>query len=542
MSENPVNALAERFESQERIISELQENFNLVQAQYAQLAAEDKGWQHLFGGNSFEKNTGIDLETLKAVSERLKESIAGSGLPKRANELRYSYTFGRAFIFPGVEQDADLRKKKGAGAPKKEQRFFEKPLNQRYAFGEDAQFRMNAATSTDGVYLFLGDNTEKTGRAIPISEITAIYLNPDYSDEVWAYQRTWDSQNAKGETVTMVRWYLTDRFEGTKPKTIGTDPEKNKVDLTKTIIDFTVSPQVGFALGVPDLMAGEIWNKKYLTLMAHGEEVSAVLATYAAKVKVQSKAGASNVGVKTGKAGVGGPKAMAYGEGNAIDVFQSLGKTYDFGGLRPIASMYAASVGISVVDALADPAAAGASYSAAQALAPSERRSIESRRAQWAAWYERLFKWGTGETIKVTPVPLDDVEPYRKSQILGLAWNSGLVHPDELRPEFLRVAGLTSRHEEAPENVLLPNNSDSWERNDIDPNADPNSAPGGTGTTTHASSPDQGRSTGNGGADSTLNNDTRTDKVGESLKRMADEDLLARWEAVAARLENSSQV
>lgn len=527
---NPVLQLNEAFEGLKNDNVYLREELDLVRAQMTHLAAEDQGWLKLFGGNPFDENTGISLETLQKASNLIREGIAGSAFPKQANNLRYSYTFGKPFIIPGVEQDADAPARPGRKSEL--QAFFDHPENQRYAFSEEAQMSMNAATSSDGMYLFVGDNKTKTGRAFPISEVGAVYLNPEYSDDIWAYRRDWSTVNPDGETEQKQRWYFTDRFTGKKPKTIGPPTAKIPVDLDKTVIDFKANPQLGFALGVPDLMAAHIWNTKYLTMVAHGEEVSGVLATYAAKVKQNTAKGAQAAGVKMQRAGVGGPKAFAYGEGNDIDVFSSLGKTYDFDGLRPIAAMYAAAAGVSVVDLTASPSSAGSSYGAASALQPGERRSIEARREQWAAWYERLLKWGTGKDIKVTPLSLEEPDQYRKGQIAALAWNTGLVHADEARPEVLKVAGLTSKHSKAPEGVLLPNNKDSWERADIDPK---------DGPATSASSPDQGVSNGSGGMSSTDRNDQRTDGISEVLNQIRDEEYLNRLTELVERLEAATQ-
>lgn len=526
MSDNPVSILAEQFSQLESSNVHLREELDLVRAQFAHLAAEDQGWVKILGGNPYDEGTGLSLDTLKAVSRLVREGIAGSAFPKQANNLRYSYTFGKAFVIPGVEQDADTPA--GPGRKSDLQKFFDNKHNQRYAFSEEAQMAMNAATSSDGMYLFLGDNETKSGRAIPISEVGAVYLNPDFQDEVWAYRRDWDTVDPSGEIKNEQRWYFTDRFEGKKPNTIGPLDEKVQVDKAKTVIDFKANPQLGWALGVPDLMAAHIWNTKYLTMLAHGEEVSGVLATYAAKVKQNTKKGAQSAGVKMQGASGSGPKAFAYGEGNDIDVFSTLGKTYDFDGLRPIASMYAAAAGVSVVDLTASPSSAGSSYGAASALQPGERRSIEARREQWAAWYERLLTWGTNKDVKVTPLSLEEPDQYRKSQIAALAWNTGLVHADEARPEVLKVAGLTSRHKEAPEGVLLPNNKDSWERADIDPK---------DGPATSATSPDQGVSNGSGGMSSTDKNDQRTDKIGEMLNQFRDAEFLEKLESLAERIE-----
>lgn len=530
-TENPVIQLSEAFEGLKSDNIALKEELNLVQAQFAHLKAEDQGWISLLGGDGFEQSTGLSLDTLKEVSEQLREGVAGSSFPKQANDLRYSYTFSKAFVIPGVDQDADSPPKPGKKPALQE--FFDNPLNQRYAFSEEAQMGMNAATSTDGMYLFLGDDATKSGRAIPISEIGAVYLNPDFKDEVWAYRRDWSSVDPSGKVEQMQRWYFTDRFTGKLPDTIGPKEDKVKVDKTKTIIDFKANIQLSWALGIPDLMAAHIWNKKYLTMMAHGEEVSAVLATYAAKVRQSTAKGAQAAGVKMQGASAGGPKAFVHGEGNTIDLFQSLGKTYDFDGLRPIASMYAAAAGVSVVDLTASPASAGSSYGAAASLQPGQRRSIEARREQWAAWYERIIKWGTGKDVKVTPEPLDETDQYRKSQIAALAWNTGLVHADEVRPSLLKIAGLTSKHSKAPEGVLMPNNKDSWERADIDPKDGP-------GVPTTAASPDQGQSNGSGGMSSTDKNDMRTDKIGEMLNQFRDNELLEKIESLVERLESAT--
>ena len=188
---------------------------------------------------------------------------------------------------------------------------------------------------------------------------------------------------------------------------------------------------------------------------------------------------------------------MPYGKDNEVDVFSTAGKTYDFGGLRIFAAFYASSVGVPLTDLTADPSAAGASYGSASALLPSARRTIEARRALWASWYSRVFKWATGKEISVVPASIDESEPYRKAQLTVLAWNTGLLHEDEARPLMLNLSGATPLHIKAPEGVKLPNN----EKYDT--------AEGGVST----ASPDQGRGDGTGGADSSVKSDLRTDTV-----------------------------
>ena len=504
--------ITEAFEAAIADATEFQrEELQQVQHQLQALQAEDRGWTSLFGGGDDEYG-GLTLSQLKGFSKILRESVAGSPLPKQANVLRYSYTFSHPFVIPGLTGSAEGPKKPGR-QPKLPRlgAFYEEAVNQRYIFGKEAQELISTACSTDGCYLALGDDKTRKVRPVPIFEIVATSVDPDFPGEVWAYLREWNPNPEKPEELRK-RWYYTDRFPNTRekelPGTNSTD-ETIPVDQDKTIIDLMVNQQVGWTFGVPDLQAGHIWNKKYITMMNHGEEVSGTLAYFAAKVKQKSQAGADKTGVKMGGTRQKAGNTVSYGDGNEIDVFSTAGKTYDFSGLNPVAGVYALSVGVSLVDLLSNPSASGSSYGAAKALDPATRRGIESRRSQIAGWLERVIQWGTGTRIKVTPASIEDVEPYRRAQILLIGWNSGLLHDDEVRPELLHIAGLTPKHDSAPEGVLVPNNAESLARKDID-------ADGAAGTgadNPQAPSADQGKSDGSGGVGGSSGKDVRTDTI-----------------------------
>lgn len=488
----------------------LREELGQIQQQLMALKMEDQGWLSIFGRE--EHPDGLSLQQVKDFSKILRESVAGSPLPKQANALRYSYTFSKPFIIPELTDAVESPKKTRGRKPAIPRLvdFFADKVNQRYVFGKEAQELVSTACSTDGCYLALGDDKTRKIRPIPIHEIAGVYVDVDFPGEILAYHRQWTTTTASGEQKTVDRWYYTDRFEGKREKTLDssvTANEKVKVDTEKTMIDFSVNQQVGWTFGVPDLQAGHLWNQKYVTMMNHGEEVSATLAFFAAKVKVQSQAGAKNVGVKMGDRKNKAGSITPYGPDNAVDVFTTAGKTYDFSGLNPVAGVYALSVGVSLVDLLSNPSASGSSYGAAKALDPATRRGIESRRAQIASWLERVILWGTGEPTKVTPASIEEVDPYRNMQMVKLAWDSGLVHKDEARSMFLYLAGLTSNHNTAPVGVLMPNNSKSLPRKDIDTDAAPTdpatpNTPASDGTTPT-------------GGDSAQSNDIRSDLVAD---------------------------
>lgn len=483
--------------------AEMKESLERVRQQYLRLEYEDAGWTRLLGGSAFGKrSTGLDLKQLQGISEKLREEVAGSALPKRANEARYAYTFGQPLFIRGLDDQQPTKTKRGRKSAL--QRFFENPSAQRHVFSDAAKSTMHTASSTDGIFLLMGEDDTKEVHPIPISQIANIMTHPDYDDEVWAYLRKWDRtvfNNSTGvaETKTQTEWIYTDAYPKNRKKAskIGDDP----VNPNRTIIDAVFNRQSGWALGVPDLMAGQIWNSKYLTMISYGEQVTETLAYFAAKVKVNSQPGSSNVGLKIGSAGREKGQVVTYGAGNEIDVFSTAGKAYDFGSLKVFSAMYAASVGIPLTDLSADPSSAGASYGSAAALQPGARRLIEARRLLWADWYKRVLKWATGDDITVTPARIDEEDPYRSLQRLTLAWDSGLFHPHEIRPIMARTADIQILEHDAPEGVKLPNNEE-FDSSDAE-------------IPKQAASPDQGRSNATGGQDDTMKKDRRDDTVSD---------------------------
>ena len=492
-------------------IAFLEENLDLTARQLMRLRMEDEGWSLLSGGKP-EDGEGASLEQVKEISALLRPAVAESPLPKQANSLRASYVFSQKFIIPNLEGSVEIAaaptprrgpKTKGEKSDAALRAFAESRSAREYVLGKSAQTLISTACSTDGAYFLLGDDKTKEVHAVSIGTITGYTVNPDHPGEVWAYKRTWnpDPSNPKAEPIS--RWYYTDRYTGTRANSIGEDPNKVLVDRTKTIIDLSVNNQVDWPLGIPDLWAGHVWNRNYLASVKDGMEVSSLLAWLSAKVKTQSRSGSDAVGVKVAKDRKAG-SVQTYGEGNAIDTYATSGKVYEYQQLNPIAAIYALAAGVSLVDLLSSPAASGSSYGAAQALTGGLRRAVEMRREHIAAWMERILEWATGSYTQVTPASIEEIDLYRDIQVLGIAWNTGLFHGDEIRPEMATRANITLKHTTPPEGVLLPNNKESWERGDIDPKEDPANA---------AAPPDQGQSNGGGGTDSGLANDNRDDQI-----------------------------
>lgn len=500
----------------------LQEDFETA---LQQLRFEDRGWELLYG-NNFDKDRGPDLTQVKEVAEKNRTYVAGHPLIKHAQILRTSYIHTKGLIIPGY---TPLGTKRRSGRPSALDTFCNKPLNRKALFGEDAALQMEQSLITDGVFFLVGDNRTKELRSITLAEIANVYVNPDYPDEIWAYLREWSSYNPNtGKTTTEREWIYTDEFTGVKKSNINVGGKDIRVNKDKTIFDLWVNRQNGWTFGAGDAMTAVVWVRTYTELVMNGKTMTDALAQFAAKVKVKSKAGSDRVGVTVSR-NRGAGQVSTYGEGNDIDVFQSAGKTYDFNGLRPIAALVAAGMDVSIVHLLSDPGAAGSSYGSASNLDLPQKRAMVLRQNQWKAFDKRVLKWGTNEDVDVSFPSLDEPDPYRDSQTIALAWQTGAFHPDEIRPRMAQAANITLTKDSAPAGILLPNNEKSLPRKDIDTE--------GSSTGTQAASPDQGRSNGAGNADSALGNDERTDTIGEMLRQAQREDFLERFEGLVQRAE-----
>lgn len=488
---------------------------------------EDQGWTSLMS-SSFDGTAGLDLQQLKDWAKQIEEYLVGNPLIKRGAALRGSYVWSKGVNIPGLT-DSSSRK----GRKTDLERFYRDANTQAYLLSPEANDEMERAAISSGTYLLVGDDRKKRIKhPVPISEIAAVLRNPDYAGEVWAYLREWNEYDPDGKAAIKQRWIYTDRFPGTRQGTISFNKKPVQVEKNLTIFDQTFNSQIGWPLGVPDALAALVWARIYSELMNHGKVMTESLAKWAFKVTQNTQKGAERAGVKAGHGGAG--QTAVVGANNDLTPLSNAGKSYDFNGIRAVAAMVATSLEVSIVHLLSDPGAAGSSYGSASNLDLPTKRAMISRQNLWASYIERILEWATGERLNVSFPPLDD-DPYRAVQALALIWNTGLVHEDEMREPILKMGGIKAIHDTAPDNVLLPNNSDSWERNDIDPSGDPAGAPA------QAASPDQGQSNGGGGTDSGAKNDLRDDTIGEMLKRFSDEEFISRLESLAERMEAVSK-
>lgn len=504
VAEPSVAELKEMMESAFRENTRLQEGLSAVAAMFR---AEDAGWLLLSGQNNEEG--GLSLDDLKAWSKQLREAVAGNTHVKRGARLRSSYVWDGGIHYKNVPQET-----RGRGA--KPQVSIDLPYNQRTFFGNTAREERETCLYTDSIVLYLGDNASKRLEPIALDEITGEYRNPDNSAEIWAYRREWMHYDAtKGESKKQKKWYFTDLYMGEAVDSIKVPGgETENVDRTKTLFDGSVNTQAGWAYGVPDALPGLAWARLYKDFLLNGKIMSDALAMFAFKASVGSTKGKDNVALKMASATTPGSTATVGGVNDLVPM-SSAGKGYDFTTGTPLLAAFSTAIEASVIHVSSDPGTAGASYGSAATLDLPTRLAVKSRRQWHIDFDKRVLRWLGAPDADITfDKMIDAAESLRELQALVLKWTTGLYEAIEMKS---MIEDVDKGHLKVPANVLLPNNSDSWERSDIDPKDGP--AASGPSSSTTTSSPGQGQSTGAGKTGS--GSDLRNQSVGEMKKQLA---------------------
>lgn len=492
----------------------------------AMLQAEDRGWAELFSGTSGGDLPGPDLDHVKEASELAREMAFGSPLIARGLDLRTSYVWSKGVVIEGAPTTSKGDEVKRRGPKGKKETFFGDTTVQRHLLSSEAHKDMEASAFTDGHFFLVGDDKTKKVHPIPLYEIDMVYLNPDYSGEVWAYRRTWTSVEAGRDTTKSV-WYYVDTYTGDRKNPEGSNPmPKSQVDKEKTLFVKSFNTMVGWPLGVGDALPALKWARFYAEMVNDGRIVSKANAKFTYKAKNKTAQGAQNAAATASNArGVGNIASL--GDGNDLIAIPQSNRSYDFNGLRPIAAQVATALNVSVVHILSDPGAAGSSYGSASNLDLPTKRAMVSRQSEWVEFLQRVIKWGTGEDLAVSFPSLDDPDPYREMQLVTMSWNSGVIHPEEMRDRTLAIGGFTPLETDAPEGVMLPNNEKSLNRSDVDTDSSGGSSSGVSPT---ASSPDQGARNGTGGVSDSTAKDLRNEALHEEISALREQvSALARF-------------
>lgn len=423
----------------ERLLQITGEN-ELLRESYASmaqaiLAFDDAGW------NTADAAAGVNgftLEQLKDSAARIRETSEGNPLLKRGSGLRTSYVFGKGIHFG--EQ------------PPRVKRLMDLPQNQNVLFSPEAQVINERSHFTDGQFFLLANVSTKTFQRIPFNEITGVVTSPDDSEEVRYYRRTWvrKEQELAGGNVRETElnvWYPADTY---KPQgRYATRIQDQPVDAKFLMFASTVNRRAGNVWGLPDAFPALPWAHAYNEFLKDGSRMLKALSMFAWQLKSKSKAGATNAAAAIATPATAGSTAVM-GSDMELSSLPRTGSTIDLTNGRPLGSMVASALEVSVVALLSDPGSSGA-YGTAQTLDAPTVKAMESRQNVWIMFYKRVLNF-LGATALDVNFPKIDTEPsQRMTQALALAYEGGAIWQDEYREAIIETLDIPKLHAGLPE-------------------------------------------------------------------------------------------
>lgn len=367
--------------------------------------------------NIYDDATGITLDNLKMIAAQLKDMVATNSLIKRGDQLRTSYVFGRGITFP-------------ANIPPRVQAKMDLPYNKAALFSPRAWEELNRELYTSGNLFNIRDTKTGIFTRVPLEQIADFEYDPDSAERIWFIKRVWFVKGIQHQA-----WYPLNTYSGARRGTI----DNVAVDNTKVIYHESVNRQVGWSLGIPDAFAAMTWALAYSEYIKNNATLVRAYSQLAFKVQQKTSQGIQKAAaaVATGTA-AGGTAIM--GPGSELAALPASGSQVDFGNGRPIASLVASALGVSVVALLSDPGAAGSSYGAAQTLDFPTIRVMSMAQASWVLFFEQvLADFGLKTAFEVTFPAIETDAVYRQLSSLTMSFTTGAINHREYRASVLAL-------------------------------------------------------------------------------------------------------
>jgi hypothetical protein len=170
---------------------------------------------------------------------------------------------------------------------------------------------------------------------------------------------------------------------------------------------------------------------------------------FAWQLKAKTKAGATNAAATIATPSTAGSTAVM---GADMELSQMpRGSSINLTDGRPLGSMVASALEVSVVALLSDPGTSGA-YGTAQTLDVPTVKAMESRQQVWSLFYKRVLAFlGAKDDALAVNWPKIETEPsQRLTQALALAYETGAIWQDEYRAAIIETLDVPQLHLTVP--------------------------------------------------------------------------------------------
>lgn len=419
----------------------------------AMLEFEDRGWK-LAG--SYENEVGFTLDQLHKAAATIRENSEGNPLLKRGCGLRTSYIFGRGVEFgelsPRFQRAVDL------------------PQNQDVLFSPEAQVINERSHFTDGQFFVLGNVSTKSFMRVPFSQITGVVTNPDDSEDVWYYRRTWtrtaqELGGVKSKATEMNVWYPADTYEPASSRFVARIQDQ-PVDTKFRLFASRVNRRAGNVWGLPDAFPALPWAHAYNEYLKDGSRMLKALSMFAWQLKSKTKSGANVAAAAIATPPSSGSTAVTGADMELSSMPRA--NSIDLGDGRALGSMVASALEVSVVALLSDPGTSGA-YGTAQTLDVPTLKAMEARQHVWTLFYKRVMNFIGAKDVSINWPKIETEPSQRMTQALVLAHEAGALHMDEFREAILETLDIKKLHAEAPDDNMADQSNNTPNDNSVVP-------------------------------------------------------------------------
>lgn len=396
------------------------------------LAFDDAGWNPISAGSS---GDGFTLQELRDAAKKIREHTEGNPLLKRGCGLRTSYIFGRGVSF--------------SDQPPRIQKYIQDARNQEVLFSPEAQAINERAHFTDGQFFLLANVATKQFQRIPFNEITAYVTDPDDAERLRYIRRSWTSKvqelsSGTGKDIQKNVWYPVDTYTPESGRYVGTI-QGDPVDVKFRMFPSFVNRRAGQVFGVPDAFPALAWAHAYNEYLKDGSRMLKALSMFAWQLKSKTKTGATNAAAAIATPKTAGSTAVV---GADMDLSSMpRGNSVNLTDGRPLGSMVASALEVSVVALLSDPGTSGA-YGTAQTLDVPTVKAMEARQQIWTLFYKRVLQFlgAKNDALEVNWPKIETEPSQRLTQALALAFQTKAIHQDEYRSAIIEVLDVPELH------------------------------------------------------------------------------------------------
>jgi hypothetical protein len=366
---------------------------------------------------------------LHSLANELCERTDGNPLLKRGLGLRTSYVFGKGVEFEGLS--ARVRE------------LVESDNAQTVLFSSQAMAINEHSHFTAGQFFILGDVSSKKIQRIPFGEITGWVTDPDDSEFVRYYRRSWTRHSVEtgGNPVEVSVWYPSDLY--TPINGYVRSIQGQPVDSSKVMFASMVNKRTGTVWGVADAFSAYPWAHAYNEYLKDGSRILKSLAMFAWQLKSKSKAGATTAAATIATPQSVGSTAILGSDMELSSLPRS--NSVDLSDGRALAAMVASALEVSVVTLMSDPGSSGA-YGTAQTLDVPTIKAMQARQKIWEMFFKRVLKFMGARNVEVKWPKMESEATYRQIQAISLAYEAGALWEDEFRSAVLDELDVVPMH------------------------------------------------------------------------------------------------